>query len=87
MNEKRSDGKTHGGFTVKSSLDARNRTTVPAAIRAAMKAKPGTPLTWTVLSDGTVVVRAKSRSLTELAGMIKPPKGGTVTIDEMNPWR
>ena len=67
----------------RSTLGADGRTTVPASIRAAIKAKPGTPLIWAVMPDGTVIVRAKNKSILDLAGMLKPPKGKRVPIEDM----
>ena len=67
-----------------STISAKGRTTVPADIRARMGAKPGTRLSWNVLSDGTVIVRVKTRSLSDLGGMLKAPKGIHVSIDEMS---
>ena len=70
-----------------STITAKGQTTVPADIRALVDAKPGTRLVWSVMPDGTIIVRAKTRSIIDLASMLKPPKGKHVSIDEMNPWR
>ncbi len=52
-----------------------------------MHAEPGTRLVWSVMPDGTIIVRAKTRSILDLAGMLKAPKGTRVSVEEMNPWR
>ncbi len=70
-----------------STLTAKGQTTVPAEIRALMQAQPGMRLVWSAMPDGTVVVRAKNRSILDLAGMVEPPKGTRVPVDAMNPWR
>ena len=70
-----------------STLTAKGQTTVPADIRALVQAKPGTRLVWTAMPDGTIIVRAKTRSILDLAGMLKAPKGKRVTVEDMNPWR
>lgn len=70
-----------------STLTAKGQTTVPADIRALMQAKPGTRLVWSAMPDGTVIVRAKTGSILDMAGMLKAPKGKRVGSDKMNPWR
>jgi hypothetical protein len=52
-----------------------------------MRAKPGTKLEWSAMPDGTIIVRAKTQSILDMAGMLKAPRGGHVSIDDMNPWR
>ncbi len=32
-------------------------------------------------------MRAKSKSILDMAGIIKPPEGTHVPIEDMNPWR
>ncbi len=63
------------------------QTTVPADIRALVHAKPGTRLVWSAMSDGTIIVRTKTKSILDMAGMLKAPKGKRVSVDDMNPWR
>lgn len=60
---------------------------VPAEILKELGAKPGTPFRWFIRGDGTLFVRAKTTSLAELAGMLKPRNGKTVTVEEMSPFR
>ena len=72
-----------------STVTIKGQTTVPQPIRDALQVQPGTKLHWTLMPDGTIIVRAKSRSILDLAGMLKAPKGTskTVRIEDMNPWR
>jgi len=53
-------------------------------------AKPGTRLVWSAMPDGTIIVRAKTKSILDMAGMLKAPKSRNnkhVSVDDMNPWR
>jgi AbrB family looped-hinge helix DNA binding protein len=70
-----------------STITAKGQTTVPADIRALVDAKPGTRLVWSAMPDGTIIVRAKTKSILDMAGMLKAPKGKHVSVDDMNPWR
>jgi antitoxin PrlF len=70
-----------------STITAKGQTTVPADIRALIQAQPGTRLVWAAMPDGTLIVRAKSKSLLDMAGMVKPVKGKHASIEAMNPWR
>lgn len=66
-----------------STITAKGQTTVPADIRAAMGAGAGTRLVWHVLQDGRLFVRAKSKSILDLKGMLTPPKGKHLSIKDM----
>ena len=70
-----------------STLTTKGQTTVPADIRAVVHASPGTRLVWSVTPDGTIIVRAKTRSILDLAGMLQAPAGKAVGLEAMNPWR
>jgi hypothetical protein len=39
------------------------------------------------MPDGTIIVRAKTKSILDMAAMLKPAKGKQVGVEEMNPWR
>jgi len=70
-----------------SSITTKGRTTVPENMRKRIQAGPGTKLVWSITADGTVIVRAKTKSIVDMAGMLKAPDGKRVAIDDMNPWR
>ena len=70
-----------------STITARGQTTVPQPIRDALHTEAGTKLQWSLMPDGTITVRAKTKSMLDLAGMLKAPKGKKVQIEDMNAWR
>ena len=70
-----------------SSITAKGQTAVPADIRALVVAKPGTRLVRSTMPDGTIIYRAKTKSIIDKAGRLKAPKGKHVSVDHMNPWR
>ena len=70
-----------------STITSKGQTTVPPDTRALVHAKPGTRLVWWVMPDGTIIVRAKSKSILDMAGMLRAPKGKRVSVEEMNAWR
>ncbi|MGH6608860.1 MAG: AbrB/MazE/SpoVT family DNA-binding domain-containing protein [Burkholderiaceae bacterium] len=70
-----------------STITAKGQTTVPMEIRESIGAVPGTRLVWHILPDGSIIVRAKTRSVLKLAGALKAPKGKRVAVEEMNAWR
>jgi antitoxin PrlF len=70
-----------------STITAKGQTTVPLQIRNSIGAVPGTRLVWHAMPDGSLIVRAKTRSILALAGILKPPKGKHVAVEDMNAWR
>lgn len=70
-----------------STITAKGQTTVPRQVREQLGAGPGTRLVWHVMPDGSLVVRAKTLSVLDLAGSLKAPKGKRVSIEDMNAWR
>ena len=70
-----------------STITAKGQTTVPRAVREQIGAVPGTRLVWHVMPDGSLIVRAKTLSILDLAGTLKAPAGKKVSIEDMNAWR
>ena len=69
-----------------STVTAKGQTTVPATVRERLGVAPGTRLVWHVMADGTIIVRAKTRSILDLAGSLKAPKGKHVAVEAMKAW-
>jgi AbrB family looped-hinge helix DNA binding protein len=70
-----------------STVTAKGQTTVPAQVRELLGAKPGTRLVWHAMPNGVVIVRAKTRSVLDLAGMLKQPGSKRIPVEDMNAWR
>lgn len=68
-------------------LTTRGTLKVPAEILKKLAAKPGTLFVWDIRGDGSLYVRAKTRTLEDLVGILKPRNGKTVSVEEMNPFR
>ena len=69
-----------------TTLTSKGQVTVPREIRERLGLSSGDKLTFTLLSDGTVIVRAKTRRLLDLAGSLTRPGQPKVTIEQMNPF-
>lgn len=70
-----------------ATLTAKGQTTIPKEIRERLGLEAGDKLTFTTLSDGTVVMRAKTRRLLDLAGSLTRPGQRSVSVEEMKPFR
>jgi AbrB family looped-hinge helix DNA binding protein len=65
-----------------STLTSKGQTTIPREIREAAGLRTGDRLNFTVLADGTIILRVKNRSVRDLA--VKPKPLRHVSVDEMN---
>jgi AbrB family looped-hinge helix DNA binding protein len=65
-----------------STVTSKGQTTIPKDIRAAANLKAGDRIHFTVLEDGTIIVRVKNRSIQDIS--FKPPGGKRVSIAQMN---
>ena len=70
-----------------STITATGQTTMPAEVRELVGAVPGTRLVWNVMPDGSIIVRAKTKAILDLAGSLKTTRGKRVSIEAMNAWR
>lgn len=70
-----------------TTLTSKGQVTVPREVRERLGLKAGDKLTFTLLSDGTVIMRAKTRRLADLAGMLTRADQPTVAIEDMNPFK
>ena len=65
-----------------ATVTSKGQTTIPLEVRTAARLKSGDRLHFTVLADGTIILRIKNRSLRDIS--IKPPARKRVTVEDMN---
>ena len=65
-----------------SAVTSKGQITIPVDVRRAMGLQPQDRVVFTVMPDGTTVMRAKTRSLHQLAGSLKRP-GKKVAIKDL----
>ncbi len=53
-----------------ATLTSKGQTTIPKEIRDSLTLKAGDRMTFTLMPDATVLMRVKSKSVTELAGVL-----------------
>ena len=67
-----------------STLTSKGQTTIPKGIRDKLAMKPGDRLTFTLVPDGTVLMRVKNKSVLGLAGMLRRKGRKPVPIDQLS---
>jgi antitoxin PrlF len=70
-----------------TTMTTKGQVTVPREIRDRLGLKSGDKMAFTLLSDGTVVMRPKTRRLADLAGSLTRPGQPTVAVEDMNPFK
>lgn len=65
-----------------ATVSRRGQATIPRSVREAARLKAGDRIHFTVLPDGTILVRAKNRSLLDIA--VKPLRGRKVSVAAMS---
>lgn len=65
-----------------STVTTKGQTTIPKDVRDAAGLKAGDRIHFTVLEDGTIILRVKNRSVRDLA--IKPKPTRHITVEQMN---
>ena len=65
-----------------ATLTSKGQTTIPIEVRTAAKLKAGDRIHFTVLPDGTIILRVKNRSIREIS--IKSPMRRRVSVEEMS---
>jgi AbrB family looped-hinge helix DNA binding protein len=67
-------------------MTSKGQITIPAEIRKSMGLKAGERVVFTRLHDGTTVMRAKTRSILDLKGLLKTARRNKrkVSIQDMN---
>jgi antitoxin PrlF len=64
-----------------STLTSKGQTTIPKDIRETLGMKSGDRMTFTMLPDGTVLMRVKNKSVMSLAGSLRKKGQKPVPVD------
>jgi len=67
-----------------ATLTSKGQTTIPKEIRESLGMKPGDLMTFTLMPDGTVVIRVKRKSVMDLAGVLRKKGRKPVSIAQMS---
>jgi AbrB family looped-hinge helix DNA binding protein len=71
-------------MTTDATLTSKGQTTIPKEIRDSLRMKAGDRMTFTLMPDDTVVMRVKSKSMTELAGILHKKGRKPVPVEQLS---
>ena len=66
-----------------ATLTSKGQITIPANIRKALRLSAGERVVFTQLDDGTVIMRAKTRSILDLKGLLQAEDLPKLAVDDM----
>jgi len=66
-----------------AAITSKGQITIPAEIRKQMKLNPQDKVVFTLLPNGTTVMRAKNRSVTSMAAAVKSSTKKRVALKDM----
>lgn len=66
-----------------TTLTSKGQVTVPHEIRSRMGLKPGDKIAFSLLPDGTLVIRPKHHHIEELTGLLRRPGQPRVSLEKM----
>ena len=67
-----------------ATLTSKGQTTIPKEIRDGLGMKPGDRISFTLMPDGTVVMRVKNKSVIELAGVLHRKDRKPVPVGQLS---
>lgn len=67
-----------------STLTSKGQTTIPKGIRDKLAMKSGDRMTFTLMPDGTVLMRVKKKSILALAGVLRRKGQKPVPIEQLS---
>jgi AbrB family looped-hinge helix DNA binding protein len=71
-------------MTTDATLTSKGQTTIPKEIRDSLGMKAGDRMTFTLMPDATVIMRVKSKSITDLAGVLYKKGRKTVPVEQLS---
>ena len=67
-----------------ATLTSKGQTTIPKEIRDSLSMKTGDRMTFTLMPDATVVMRVKTKSVIELAGVLHKKGRKPVPVEQLS---
>ena len=67
-----------------STLTSKGQTTVPKEIREALRLKSGDRVTFTLMPDGTVQMRAKNKSAASVGGGLRKSRQKRIPTEQLS---
>ncbi|HET9107340.1 MAG TPA: AbrB/MazE/SpoVT family DNA-binding domain-containing protein [Steroidobacteraceae bacterium] len=71
-------------MSTESTLTSKGQTTIPKDIRDRLHMKAGDRMTFTLMPDGTVVLRVKNQSVMSLAGSLRRKGRRALSVEELS---
>ncbi len=71
-------------MSTESTLTTKGQTTIPKNIRESLGVKPGDRMTFTLMPDGTVLLRIKNKSVMSLAGSLRKKGQKPLPVDQLS---
>ncbi len=70
-------------MTEPTTISSKGQVTVPKDVRERLGLQAGDKIAWSLLSNGTIVLRPKTRRLPDLVGMLTQPGQPNVAVEAM----
>jgi len=71
-------------MSAESTLTSKGQTTIPSEIRERLQMKPGDRMTFTVMPDGTVLLRIKNKSVMSVAGSLRRKGQKALPVEQLS---
>ena len=67
-----------------ATLTSKGQTTIPKSIRDSLGMKSGDRIMFTLMPDGTVLMRLKNKSVMSLAGSLRKKGRRAISVDQLS---
>jgi antitoxin PrlF len=71
-------------MSTESTLTSKGQTTIPKDIRDSLGIKSGDRMTFTLMPDGTVLLRVKNKSIMGLAGSLRKKGRRPLPVEQLS---
>ena len=71
-------------MSTESTLTSKGQTTIPKDIRDSLGIKSGDRMTFTLMPDGTVLLRIKNKSIMNLAGSLRKKGRKPLPVEQLS---